>query len=171
MEDGLILYGCRLLIPVAMRRETLAHLHESHQGSMRTKQWARLTVYWPGIDNDIDNTITACKKCQDLLPSKPREPITSKPTPSRLFQEMAADFCSYAARDYLIMVDCYSDWPDIIPMGQDTSASHLTKAVRQSFCRTGVPDIFCSDEGSQFTDANGQHSFHLTALWCLWNSV
>ena len=35
VEDGLILYGCRLLIPSSMRKETLTQLHESHQG-----QWA-----------------------------------------------------------------------------------------------------------------------------------
>ena len=151
IDDNLIVYGCRLLIPAKMRRDILLQLHESHQGSVRTKQRARLTVYWPGIDNDIDNIILACKDCQDSLPSNPREPIVSKPTPKRPFQEVAGDFCSYAGQDYLILVDCYSDWPDIIPMGHNTTTPRLLSALRQSFCRTGVPDIFWSDQGPQFT--------------------
>ena len=143
MDDDLIVYGCRLLIPQQMRRDVLAQLHESHQGSVRTKQRARLAVYWPGIDNDIDNVILACKMCQDLLPSNVKEPITCKPTPARPFQEVAGDFRSYAGQDYLILVDCYSDWPDIIPMGHNTTTSRVVTVIRQSFCRTGVPDIFC----------------------------
>ena len=122
MDDDLIVYGCRLVIPTKMQGETLAHLHESHQGSLRTKERARLTVYWPGIDNDIDNVVLTCKKCQDMLPSNNKEPIISKPKPERPFQEVAADFCSYAAQDYLILVDYYSDWPDIIPMDHNTTS-------------------------------------------------
>ena len=108
-------------------------LHESHQGAVRTKQRARLTVYWPGIDNDIDNIVLACKHCQDLLPSHPREPITFKPKLCRPFQEIAGDFCSYAGQDYLILVNCFSDWPDIIPMGHNTTTPCLIAVLKQSF--------------------------------------
>ena len=69
VDDGLIVYGCRLLIPASMRRQVLISLHESHQGSVRTKERARLSIYWPGIDNDIDNVVLSCKMCQDRLPS------------------------------------------------------------------------------------------------------
>lgn len=79
VDEDLIVYGCRLLIPSEMRQKMLAHLHESHQGSVRTKQRARLTLFWPGIDNDIENTILACKKCQDYLPSNTKEPMISRP--------------------------------------------------------------------------------------------
>ena len=37
IDDHLIVYGCRLLIPQAMRHEILSRLHESHQGMVRTK--------------------------------------------------------------------------------------------------------------------------------------
>ena len=162
IDDDLTVYGCHLLIPAKMRRDILLKLHESHQGSVRTKQRARLTVYWPGIDKDIDNIILACKDCQDSLPSNPQEPITSEPTSKRPFQEVAGDFCSYAGQDYLILVDCYSDWPDIIPMGHNTTTSHLLSALRQSFCLTGVPDIFWSDQGPQFTAKSFQK---LAKVW------
>ena len=49
------------------------------------------------------------------------------------------------AQDYLILVDRYSDWLDIIP-----TATRLVKAVRQLFCCSGTPDVFWSDEGLQF---------------------
>ena len=89
----------------------LALLHKSHEGSVRTKQQARLTIYWPVIDNDvdIDNAILACKKYQDYVSSNNKEPIISKLKQNRPIQEVAGDFCSYAVQDYLVLMDCYSD--------------------------------------------------------------
>ena len=108
VDDGLIVYSCRLLIPRAMRPQILNDLHESHQGLVHTKQRARLTVYWPGLGNDIDNIITSCQICQDHLPSNHKEPAIFKPRPVRPFQEVAADFCTYGGKQFLITVDCHT---------------------------------------------------------------
>ena len=151
VEDNLILYGCRLVIPSKMRRQILHQLHASHQGIVRTRERAQLAVYWPGMSNDIDNTISSCQQCQDSLPSNPKEPILHKPRPTRPFQEVAADFCYYAGQQYLIVVDSYTDWPDILPMKTNTTAKHLIKTLRGCFCRTGVPDKLWSDQGPQFS--------------------
>ena len=70
IDDDLILYGCRLLIPHQLKCDILRKLHESHQGNVRTCERARLAVYWPGIDQDIEKVIIkACQICQDELPS------------------------------------------------------------------------------------------------------
>ena len=108
VEDELIVHGCHLLIPAMMRRSILKQLHQAHQGVGRTKERACLSVYWLGID-DIENMVVACKDCQDHLPSNCKEPLITKSRPSRPFQETAVDFCSYAGRQYLIWVDCYTD--------------------------------------------------------------
>ena len=151
IDDGLIVYGCRLLIPTKLRPVILSQLHESHQGSVRTKQRARLSLYWPGIDNDIDNTILSCQYCQDHLPSHLKEPIIQKLRPERPFQEIAIDLCSHAGHTYLIIVDCYTDWPAVITLHPNTTTYAVISALRQSFCRTAIPDTVWSDGGPQFT--------------------
>ncbi len=92
-----------------------------------------------------------CKQCQDHLPANHSEPIVTKPQPDRTFQEIAADFCAYGGQEFLIFVDCYSDWPDIIPMGHNTTALRLIVALKKAFCHSGVPDVIWSDQGPQFT--------------------
>ena len=151
MDDDLIVYGCRLLIPSTMRPQVLHELHASHQGAVRTKQRAKLIIYWPGINHDIDNIILSCKQCQDNLPSQCKEPIITKPRPSRPFEEIAVDFGTHAGHNFLIIVDCYTDWPDIIHMGHNTTTTHLITTLLKAFCRTGAPDIVWSDQGPQFT--------------------
>ena len=150
IDDNLIVYGCRLLIPTKLRSEILTQLHESHQGSIRTKQRARLSVYWPGIDNDIDNVILSCKQCQDHLPSNPKEPIIQKPQPARRFQEIAVDLYSHAGHTYLVIVDCLTDRPAVISLDHGTASQQVIVAIHQSFCRTAIPDVVWSDGGPQF---------------------
>ena len=48
--------------------------------------------------------------------------------------------------NFLIVVDCYTDWPDIVHMGHDTTTTQLNKALLGVFRRTGEPDIVLSDE-------------------------
>ena len=45
LDEDLIVYGCRLLIPSKMRQKMLAQLHKSPQGLVHTKQQAQLTTY------------------------------------------------------------------------------------------------------------------------------
>ena len=162
IDNGLIIYSCHLLIPRAMRPQVLADFHKAHQGIVRTKQLARLTIYCPGTDNDIDNVITSCQLCQDHLPSNCKEPINLKPKPLHPFQEVAADFCAYRGKQFLIIVNCHTDWPEIIPMGTNTKTHHLIATIRSAFCRTAIPNILWSDGGPQFT-AKAFHTF--TVQW------
>lgn len=157
LDNDLIVYGCRLLIPAALRRGILTQLHKAHQGIVRTKERARLSLYWPGIDNDIENTIATCVACQDHLPSQCKEPMITKPRPTRPFQESAADLCYYAGQQYLIWVDCYTDWPIIVSMGKDTTTKHLLAAFIKIFAQTAVPDVLWTDRGPQFM----AHQFQL----------
>ena len=143
VEDDFIVYGCRLLVPATLCREVLNQLHDSHQGMVWTKERAWLCVYWPAIDNDIENIVLMPRP----TPIKPpgtddRQSTTSQTIPRSV---------TFVPTPVLILVDCYSDWPEIIPMESRTTATQLTSALRASFCRTGVPDKFWSDGGPQFT--------------------
>ena len=133
LDNDCIMFGCRLFIPDALRRRILCCLHESHQGISRTKKRARLAVYWPGIDRDIENVIAACKDCQHELPSLPKEPITSHIQPERPFQHLAGDFAQCYGQNYLVMTDCFSDWPSMQLMRQDNTARSLVPASSELF--------------------------------------
>ena len=133
----------------------LSRLHDAHQGVDRTQMRARLTLYWPGIDSDIEAFVKGCRHCQERLPSLPQEPMILKPRPERPFQEIAADFANHAGHEYLITVDCYTDWPEIMPM-TSTTAEATIKRFRGLFSRTAAPDRLWTDGGPQFASAKMQ---------------
>ncbi len=75
VDDGIVLYDPRIVVPKAARRDVLARLHDSHQGVEQTKRRARQSVYWPGINNNISTTVACCDKCKEQIPSQKREPL------------------------------------------------------------------------------------------------
>ena len=152
IDDNLIVYGCRLLIPTNLRATMLSHLRKAHEGIAHSQARARLTIYWPGIDQDIESFVRGCRHCQDHLPFNSKEPMMSRQVPERTFQEIATDFASHGGKN-LILVDCKTDWPDIIEMGKETTAIKLIAILRDHFCRTAAPDLIWSDGGPQFTSS------------------
>ena len=52
---------------------------------------------------------------------------------------------------YLIVVDAYSKWPEVIRMSSSTSTSETTKVLLSLFSKHGLPDKLVSDNGSEFT--------------------
>ena len=131
-----------------MCQQILSQSYELHQGTVRTR--AHLSIDCPGMDNDIDNLILACQKYQDCLPLQMnvKEPIIQKPRPGRPFQLIAIDFCLHTGEDYLIIVDCLTDWSAIISTVHGTTTSQVVTALHQLFC---IPDIVWSDRRIQFT--------------------
>ena len=64
MENGLITKGARLLIPSTLRKKVLGQIHDGHLGIEKCMLKARDSVFWPGISNDILETVEKCGICQ-----------------------------------------------------------------------------------------------------------
>ena len=105
VDGEIVIFGSRIVVPIAMRKEVLGKLHTSHQGIVRTQRRARQAVYWPGINSDITNMIESCKVCQEHLPSIAPGPILIEAIPSRVFEDISVDLFSHQNNHYMICVD------------------------------------------------------------------
>ncbi|XP_045126112.1 uncharacterized protein K02A2.6-like isoform X2 [Portunus trituberculatus] len=152
-EDGLVLYGSRLVVTASLRRQVLSRLHDSHRGIEATKRRARQVVWWPGINSDITSCVKACHACQEVLPSQQKEPLISDPLPSRPFEDVSADLFTHAGKDYLIYADRLSGWPCVAEYGREASSRTTTKLLCRIFRDVGVPVRLRSDGGPQFTSS------------------
>lgn len=51
---------------------------------------------------------------------------------------------------WLIVVDAFSKWPEVVPLGKDTSSRKVIQAVRDIMARFGIPETIVTDNGPQF---------------------
>ena len=163
-HDGCIVWGGRVVIPPLAREHMLVELHGGHQGVLRMKSLARSLMWWPGMDNAIEDMVRHCSDCQRAQASPPSAPPHPWKWPTRPWAQLHVDFAGpMDGRMYLIVVDAHSKWLEVLPM---TTATALTtiQHLRTLFARFGIPESLVSDNGPQFTAAEFQ-------LFCKQNGI
>ena len=145
-----LLYVERVVIPATLQKRILKDFHLGHPGITRMKELMRSFVYWKSMDRDIEETVKACKGC--ALASK-NPPIQHSPWPKaeRPWERIHADFAGpLDGWYYLIVIDSYSKWPEVIRTKNPTTETTIL-ALHELFARFGVVDCLVTDNGSQFT--------------------
>ncbi|XP_055633534.1 uncharacterized protein K02A2.6-like [Toxorhynchites rutilus septentrionalis] len=151
--DGCILFAERLVIPSLHRKRCLEQLHRGHPGMQRMKAIARSYVYWPTLDADIVSFVKACQQCASVARSPPHSPPVPWPKSTAPWQRVHVDFAGPIEDDYyLLAIDSFSKWPEIIRTTRITSAATIS-ILRGLFARLGMPVTLVSDNGTQFTSA------------------
>ena len=59
-DDVIVLKGNRIVMTASLHAETLAKLHESHQGIEKMRLRARSCMFWNGINRDIEVAVRKC---------------------------------------------------------------------------------------------------------------
>ena len=88
IDNGLLMKGPQIVIPVCQRERTLNNLHTGHKGTTAMSQLAKNTVYWPGIDADIEDFVNRCQPCLTSKPNNSREPLLPHSVPDGPWQKL-----------------------------------------------------------------------------------
>ena len=153
-EDSLVLCRGRIIVPLLERRRMLELLHLPHQGERRTKLRAQFALYWPGMVQDIVSFVGSCPACQEVSLLKPHGEDDIDAPVWYAWQEIAADFCKAAdGQTWLVVVDRFSGWIEVVSRRHDFNAADLIAAFRDLFAANGIPRKIRVDGGTQFTSA------------------
>ncbi|XP_062373268.1 uncharacterized protein K02A2.6-like [Sardina pilchardus] len=154
-DHGCILWGLRVVIPPIHRQRLLNDLHEGHQGICRMKALARSCMWWPQIDNDIENRVQDCQACQAVRHMPGVAPLHCWKWPSRVWQRIHIDFAEKDKQHFLVVVDSHSKWLEVVHMTV-TTALKTIEVLRGLFASHGLPEECVSDNGPQFTSSEFQ---------------
>ena len=158
--NGCLMFGERVVVPEALRLRALRQFHSGHPGSSRMKSVARSFAYWPGMDADIVNFVKRCTNCQQAAKNPPRQTPTPWPQPEKPWSRLHLDFAGpINGITYLVLVDAYSKWPEVVPVVPPTTSKTL-EVLGQIFSQHGLPELIVSDNGSQFTSREFQLFCH-----------
>ena len=153
IEDGLILNGTRIVIPDEKREEILKQIHEGHLGLNKCQMQAKETVYWPGLNDQLEQLILNCQLCLKYSRSKDKgTPHTAlgHEVPPVPWSKVATDIFHYESQPYLLIVDYTSRFP-IVRKLKSMSAHHITEHFKSIFSEYGWPDTLVSDNGPCYT--------------------
>ena len=149
IHNGLILKGNRIVIPKDLQQEVMSQLHSGHQGIHKSKERARCSVWWPGINTDIEEYIKKCRVCCQF--QRPRfEPLCPSELPDTPWQKVGTDLFEWKQVSYLLVVDYYSRFIEIAKLSSTTSRGVINH-LKSIFARHGIPQTVVSDNGPQYS--------------------
>ncbi|XP_055622859.1 uncharacterized protein K02A2.6-like [Toxorhynchites rutilus septentrionalis] len=129
-----VLYGERSVIPSKFRTRVLRQLHKGHPGVERMRSRSSF-VHAPNAK--------ATKTSSKVI-------LESWPSPQKPWQRVHADYAGPVDDFYyLIVVDAFSKWPEVIPTKRITTDATLTM-FREIFATHGMSQTLVTDNGRQF---------------------
>ena len=104
--NGIVLKGHnRIVVPESLRTQAVNILHKkAHLGLSKTLERVRTCMYWPGITNDIKDSISACKVCLAFSDKQQREPHNSD-TVTGPWSHLSLDNFEFQGQHFLVILD------------------------------------------------------------------
>ena len=126
--DGCLLWGSRVIVPVALRVKVLRELDENHPGIVRMKEIARSYVWWPKLDEDVERTVKECHTCQTCRHLPPTVALHPWDWPRRAWSRLHIDYAGpFCGRMLLVVIDAHSKWLEVLPVKSATSKETIEK--------------------------------------------
>ena len=123
-------------------------------GIVRMKSLARMHVWWPKIDENIENRANQCIPCQENSREPTKAPVFTWENPKEPWKCLHIDFAGpYEGSMWLIVIDAATKWPEVIKM--NNTAERTIEILRSLFSRFGLPNQIVSDNGALQENLNG----------------
>ena len=68
--NGVIFKSDRVVIPKKLRSVMLKQLHILHMGTEKTKLKARESMFWPGVNREVEDMVDLCNICIKIKENK-----------------------------------------------------------------------------------------------------
>lgn len=102
-----------MVIPQRLRDEMLKRAHEGHLGIVKTKVPVREVIWWPGMNNQLEQLVSSCETCSRFQNQQRKEPLVSTNLPQLPWENIAVDLFEMEDDHYILLVDYHSRFPEI----------------------------------------------------------
>lgn len=178
--DGVVMRGFRIVIPQVLRKRVLELGHEGHQGMVKCKQRVRESVWWPGIDRDVERMCSRCDVCVRVNGPNAPTPLQMTEMPTKPWVLVGFDLLGPLpdGRSVAVVVDYYSRYVEAGFL-RSTTTDKIVDFLDSIFSRQGYPETLRSDNGPQmvsavfrsYLDQCGIRWLSTTPLWAQANGL
>jgi hypothetical protein len=151
-QDGVLLRGQQLVIPVALRDRVIQLAHVGHQGIVKTKALIRSRVWFKGIDRLVEERVNKCRECQANVDKRVYEPMRPSVLPAGPWQQVSGDFYGPLSDGtyWFVNHDDYSRWASVDKI-KTTSFECVKEVLDRLFGLIGAPFEYKTDNGAPFS--------------------
>ena len=157
--NGLLHKGSKLVLPQAdiypggdtVRSRAIDIAHEGHPGIQAMKQYLRSRLWFPAMDDVVNELCKSCLPCQASIEVKHRDPLIPSTAPTEPWEKLATDHWGPTAdgKYILVVIDKLSRYPEVAIVNS-TSAEENIEAFDNIFTRHGYCKDLTSDNGPPF---------------------
>ena len=166
LEDGLLLYSGRLVVPTSqVRTELIREAHDqvstAHPGKNKTYKLLRPRYYWKNMQHDVAQYIRNCQPCGRANIPRDKTPglLQPLPVPEHPWQHITMDFKSMPTSktgydSIFVVIDRLSKQSISTPCHKTTTAEDMARIYLRTVYRYYGPSMsIVSDRGPQFISA------------------
>lgn len=144
VENEVLFWNHRLVIPSELQLKMIKWLHLAHLGIEKTLARARSLYYWPGMNAQIREMIQSCGVCEKFTRNNQKEQLSQDERPRYPYHIVAMDLFEYAGRDFISIIDSYSNFLVSIKLNNKTSG-HIIEKIQAVFNQIGYPTVIRCD--------------------------
>jgi hypothetical protein len=156
-NNDLIYMGPKIIIPKTLRPKILSDIHVGHLGIKKCIQRAKFCVYWPNITNNIEDYVSKCEMCNKYANSNKNEPMIPHKIIKQPWQKTGMDLFEIKGQIYLIVVDYYSKYPEVINLNRNITSKNIINHLKSIFARHDIPKVVVTDSGTQLISNKMKH--------------
>ena len=101
------------------------------------------------MTKDIEKAISQCRICESFANKQQKEPLISHEVPTRPWEKIGCDLCTFEGTEYLVTVDYFSNFIEIDRLSSSKGRDVIPK-LKGHFARYGTPEEMYSDNGPPF---------------------
>ena len=124
----------------------------------RMKGLARMYVWWPEIDREIEDLVTACQ------PVPPATPLHPWKWPTHPWSRLHLNYVGpNDGKMFLVLIDAHSKWIEAFCI-QSVSSTNTIEKLRTVFSQFGIPESIVRDNGSCFVSDEFRSFLHANGV-------
>ena len=124
------------------------------------KRLARMFVWWPRLDHDIEQKVKGCHECQNCRPSPPLAMLIHWKWPSWPWSRLHINFVApFKGHMFLVVIDAHSKRLEVHPMPTITAQPTIQR-LRTIFAQFGLPEGVVPDNGPTFISWEFKNFLH-----------